>query len=336
RLEIAVWVSIVVGNFAALILYDFYRSAPLLSANIALGRADLVQYSAGRGKLFILQNLLVVAVPLSYYLYRTSTSHKLWVFAKFLAQTMLCLIPLSLYGGRFYILAPLILTVLTHSVFIRRIPIRVLAVGGITILSAAMMFAFLRFIRSDALTRSFSDTLATEFFPEMRFFELTAKVLGPVNLYREMILGLLASLLPSSLLLFLGADKQDLLFAIGSYVARALNSADPIGIRIGLLGESYLGYGYVGVSFLYLVIGMALQYLDNKFDDMPAGDGRLYTIITISLYVSLAVMYGTGGLISTFFATLFVYFIVRFSTWKEPIDDEGQGSLRDDFLQSSN
>jgi hypothetical protein len=309
-LELAIWACIAVGNIAAMLLYDFYQRIPLFAVDIDQARVNLTQYSSGRGLLFILQLLLVLGIPLAYYRYKTSAKSTPLSLAKFGVQCGACLFPLAFYGGRFYLFSPLLLLALTHSAFVKRVSLFRGMLGGVSVLVMAMIFVAIRVFGPDTDLYYASRAVWADIFPEMRMFGYVAKTVGPLGIYREILVNLVSGLFPSALLAALGIEKRELLFSVGLFVSQNTGNFG-VGIRTGLVGESFLAHGYIGVVITFFGVGLLATLITNSLARLPAGDARRFSLICTGLFLALAVPYGSNMLLTTFFVTIFSQAIQR-------------------------
>lgn len=306
KLYLVIVIFTIVGNFAAMLLYDFYRNVPIFSENIDVARQQLREYSAGRGTLFILQQVLVISVPLSYYYFRFNR-HKTRL-VEFVILSVACLIPLSFYGGRFFILVPVVLLVITQSVYFKQVKFSVVIGSSVFLLAFAMAFIAYRSFGNDVNSYYATRAIWSDFFPEVRSFAFVVSELGEPRIYKEIFYNFVSTMFPSVLLSFLGIEKKFLLFSIGDFVASATGFNLPI--RTGLIGEAYLAYGFTGVSIIFGVLGFVLGFLHRAFEKISRSDARRFIIIVSSTFLALMIPYGTNMLSTTIFATIFASFAV--------------------------
>jgi oligosaccharide repeat unit polymerase len=313
KLNIITWILIIIGNISAFILYDFYRNIPLFSENIDQARTIFQQYSAGRGTLFILQLLLILASPICYFCFMNKKVKTKINIIQFLIKLALCILPLFFYAGRFYFLTPFILTILFHTVFINKISSKKAMILGVTVFLLAISFVCYRIFGNDVNSYYAYRAIWADLFPEIRMFGFVANTIGSIGIYKEMFYNFISSLFPSIILEAIGYDKSTLLFSIGRFVSDNTGEFN-VGVRTGLLGESYLAAGFYGIFILFAAIGFVLSKLTVFMKKLTKNDSRLYIIIVISLMLSLSILYGTNLLLTTIFSSFFTTVIVKYGS----------------------
>lgn len=307
RLRWTIIALTILGNLAAIKLFDFYRSIPLFSSNIDASRLQITSYSAGRGSLFILLLLLIISIPLIYIQLMTKKNKRIRDYFLFVFEFLLCYIPLLFYGGRFYFLAPILLTFVAHSVFINKITVRQAFVFGGIILVVAMIFVIFRIFGTDVDKYYAFRALWADLFPEIRAFGFIAYEVQNPQIYGKIINNFLVSLFPSVIFDFFNLNKQLYLFRIGDYVASIIGSSLPI--RLGLLGESYLAYGIRGVIIAYSTLGFMLGLITAKFEKLHVNDVRKFQGLAFGVIAALIIPYGSNMVLTLFFCSIFTNFV---------------------------
>ncbi len=312
KLNQIIWIMVLIGNFACMLLYDFYRDIPLFSSDIDASRIEIRAFSSGRGTLFILQLLLVIAIPLIYLRFMNKKGKSWKDLFIFVVQFFLCFIPLLFYGGRFYFLTPIFLVIITHSVFIRPINLQQAFISGIIMLIIALIFVTYRIFGANLDMNLFERAVWADIFPEIRAFGYVAFLIQEPHLYPKIIVNFISSLFPSTVLGLFNINKQLLLFSIGDYVASIIGSSLPI--RLGLLGEAFLAYGMNGIAIVYFFLGFYLSIVSKIMRNLPVGDSRQFIGIIIGVISALIIPYGTNMFLTLFFCIFFSIIVVKFSS----------------------
>lgn len=314
RLQLVVLSMIIVGNIACMLLYNFYTSIPLFSSDVDAARISIREYSPGKGSLFILQILLIEAIPLIYFLFRLKRKN-IFDFLVFLFLSLISFAPLVFYGGRFYFVTPILLVILLQNIFFQRIKLRYILPISLSIIIVSMIFIAYRIFSPSEINRGYAVyAIWADLFPEMRMFGYVTYLIGEPNIYKEITTNVLSSLFPSLLLEIVGIQKKMLLFSIGDFVAGNVGTSVPI--RTGLLGESFLAYGYIGVFIAYSTLGIILALLSKAAGLFHRLDSRQFLFIVSSMFLTLVIPYGTNMISTTIFASIFACIVIVTSSKK--------------------
>lgn len=123
----------------------------------------------------------------------------------------------------------------------------------------------------------------------------------------KLFVGALAPLLPKQVWELFDVDKQDLVHKFGANFVFGAEFHDPIGIRIGTIGEAYAGYGlYWGVCLQLFLYGLIFGLLEKTYFRLHPADARL---VFISFLMALLLILPINTLyVTTAFFTFFGFF----------------------------
>lgn len=318
KLKRITWAYITVGNIAAGILYNFYTNLsiiPLLSSNSDGARYALTRYSPGKGSLWILMLLLMIAIPQAYVVLLSYGKLNLRRWFEFIFQFILSFIPLTLYAGRFYFLTPLVMLILVHVFLRKSISIIKMGIVVAVILLFAMGFVAFR-VTGSPLGGQATRIIWADLFPEMRSFAMAVYFVGNPKIWKQIIVNIVSSWLPSIVFSLVGEYKPDFLFSIGRFVTSNVDQSLRTfggGIRAGLLGESYFAYGFLGVLMTFFFLGFITTAMDKIINEADIWDVRRFRSILMSIVLALSIPYGTNMFITSLFIFIFVMVSTRYS-----------------------
>lgn len=108
------------------------------------------------------------------------------------------------------------------------------------------------------------------------------RVPGKKLLKEDIFIGVLAALLPKEVWSLFGFDKDKLLeYNAAFYFDDYFNHYGGGGIRIGIIGECYAGFGVPGVIFIMVFLGFVLGYLENRYLALDREDPKQAVICFI-------------------------------------------------------
>ena len=323
KLNSVIWFLIIVGNLATFKLFDYYTNIPLFSYNIKQAKLDASSFSAGKGMLITLMQLLTIVIPYVHYYYCTLSRQNSKAFYKFFfywLKIFLCIIPLSFYGGRFYIILPIILVLFFHTYFFNRLSLKTILPFFVFIISISMIFVSFRIAGSSLSFATATRAIWADLFPEIRGFGMVVSYIGCPYIYKEMIVNFFIKFFPSFVLIPCGIDKQQYLLTIGRYVSENVDATlSGNAIRTGLLGESYLAGNYTGVFILHFCIASLALYFTRKLIILEKNDFRNTHFLIAGVTLSTSVVYGTNQLYTFVLITVISIIISSYASDKTKI-----------------
>ena len=124
--------------------------------------------------------------------------------------------------------------------------------------------------------------------------------------------GVVAPVLPKEVYQIIGIDKETLLADnAAEYLGRYFGHY--AGIRIGVVGESYVGFGIRGVIVFMMLLGFVFAYVEKKYLILNLNDVRLSGyVFLLSLFFFLPLLtfinFTTIGIFFGFFLILIMIF----------------------------
>jgi len=128
--------------------------------------------------------------------------------------------------------------------------------------------------------------------------------------YGQTFLAVPAAFIPSQVFQIFGIIKLDILHNTSARIVAKYYNVDAEGLRIGLMGELFLNFGFYGAMFMYF-LGLITKKLQYKIETTNYSDFRLgfyYLFFTIILYSIDSQIDVIGTLVSEF---LIVFLITK-------------------------
>ena len=290
RLRYALYATLMLGVIGAYFVFDRFRVIPLMAADVEQARIYINRNSPK--PFWPLWNLLLQSAPLAYILYRIEGRTDV-ARLRLLAVSATSLLMLSLYGGRSFLLVPVILTLLIYVHELQpRFSLARAGAFGVAVLCFAMLFIAYRSQReSYDLNRAFRFMIA-DFFPEVRTFALAVHDLPDLQAGYEGLTTVIVGIVPSGFLSVLGVDKSELWKPIGTRVLEGLDFSGILGLRMSLVGELYFMGHWTTIAVVMGLLGVWLGYLDHRLHRGRAAIDR-YPYIVAGLLTMLLIPYGT-------------------------------------------
>ncbi|MFA6217697.1 MAG: O-antigen polymerase [Candidatus Omnitrophota bacterium] len=213
----------------------------------------------------------------------TSKFSKLWIIAFFISSYLFCIevksrkryllimivcgFFLSIYGQRMYLLICFSYFALIFIKFNKKIDFKKLIVFLAIIV---LMFLSIAQLRGDwnYKLKSLSPVkqISIKTFGEWKEYSYVLNKFTNESgfLKHRIFTGVFAAIVPKQVWLMVGQDKNELLsFNAPAYFGEYFGHY--AGIRIGIIGEAYVGYGILGVVILMFVLGFLVVLLEKKY-----------------------------------------------------------------------
>lgn len=212
---------------------------------------------------------------------------------------MLSVLLILMFGSmaRQFFIFPLV-TLIFYSIFSKK-NISYLKLMIVSFLVFIVFFSYLSIRSKQALTlESFANNVGMEIMPE---FLSLAQVLendpeGEIFPKSDVLNIIFMSAIPRQILSIFNLDKE------GNYVNTGIKLAEHIGlnnvgIRVGIIGESFLYFGYFGVIFISLILSAIVSFIDTYTQTLNPNDSR----IIILSFLSALVLFSTKGQLNSIF-----------------------------------
>ncbi len=128
--------------------------------------------------------------------------------------------------------------------------------------------------------------------------------------YGQTFLAVPVAFIPSQILQVFGIKKLEILHNTSARIVAKFYNSNAEGLRIGLMGELFLNFGYYGAIFMYF-LGLITKKLQYKIEATSQSDFRLgfyYLFFSIILYSIDSQIDAIGVLLSEF---LIVFWITK-------------------------
>lgn len=263
RIIIILSITIPLSYISAYKLFGGFANAPLFSDNIDLARFRLAGTSRGYlwFGLFSAFHSVTLLVAIA-----SIVKKDIIKYILLLITFIISIFPLILYGGRSFVLIPILISVF----FITRTKnisfSKVIFLFIIIFIFAIQLFGMLRTYDERVISSSkFLHYIFTATFPEVRTIANISEKISGHEVNSKPLYSFLAATLPKILFTLFGLDKSEFNIPIGA----AMSSYDPDsiagqGYRTTLLGEIYLLHDYLGILIWGLCIGLLFYILDNR------------------------------------------------------------------------
>jgi hypothetical protein len=331
RLDRVVWILIGFSWLGALLLFFATGNVPIMSLLHPGGVDASRDLVGGAGWKHALLWCGINAFVLAVVEHRIPQPGRRHRHLRVSIQLVASLAPLTLYGGRFMIGIPLLLALLWLARAGRRASFLQLAPWLVVLLVLATLFGAVRSSGLTGTSESYLAKLRADTFPEMRGFG--AVLLNPPTDFREQTTRYILVLpVPSELAKSLfGLDKSALASYVGEAMYKAMYRA-PIagtGVRVSLMGEAFIAFGYAGVAVLFCLMGALLSLLDAL--TRSSDDSKRYAAFTAAVMLAATIPYGfllfyTGGAI-----TITALLTARFGSTPQYGHSSGRGPLSADL-----
>jgi len=206
---------------------------------------------------------------------------------------VLGLVCASLYGNRFFVALPAGACVLLWNQVRSRISARTVA---ISFMAGVPVFALFGFWRQQDTGVSLLGPIALVLYGTLSEFRDVGWTLdfysGPHPLLHGSTLGgLFVPLLPSAVWSVFGVDKAAV-FAHSNAAVLAQEMGQFAAQRIGIYGELFMNFGWIGSFVGALLYGMVVGYLDRRF--LALSDGRVVGGVVLAV-IAVAILYAQVG-----------------------------------------
>jgi len=297
------WTLVFVASGFVASFFMFRGGVPLFANDVNAARARVAAEAQGLfWFLYMGLQMVLLLLLVEFAAVKLSVSKR---FLRLLSVALLCFV-LSLYGGRFFVLMPL-LTTAVYLMYKSLINQRYLWLFvGLVLAVTISVSSYRMYGSADNLFDLLVIGVRNDFFPEMRTLVQLESLVG--NFDSAYIWNPFLSFLPSSFYLLFGIDKNaELMLMIGTYLSAFDAEAQDVGYRVSILGEVYLGMGYWGV-FCSSVIVNGLSIIINKTIKWD-----LFFVFVLIMFCML-VPYGVTFIRSSLIMLPFGYVILRLAT----------------------
>jgi hypothetical protein len=286
RLTAFAWLFTALSYVGAVGIYVQSGVIPVLSARVDAARVIVNRTASGFMLPLVMLGIIAVGLHFAAMEVRRSGGAPRRIGSA-LAGALIALPPLFLYGGRFFVIMPMLLVAIMW-IWENRSRLRALATPlvGAAAAGTAMWWVVLRIYGSTATSAQVFRGLMNDTLSEMRLFALSLYQVPREGLAMNILGPVATGLLPERVATLLGIDKAALFRPIGGVVMSSLYQFagnEFLGIRLSALGEFYLGFGLVGVCALGLVVGGLAILVDGIAEDEDAGRRLVAAVATAAL-----------------------------------------------------
>jgi len=244
----------------------------------------------------------------------------------FIVITIVSLLALTIYGQRFYIFIGLSCFILLYYKF-HRFKLHQFAYGVLLIVG---LLYFAEYRSSRALERlSVSDMVTMNVASVWQEYAVVVNQVRATQQFYEwdIFIGAMVPVLPKEVWAVFGVDKEYLIRNRGAAYVFGRQFHDPLGIRVGTIGEAYAGFGLIpGVCLQMLLFGLILGVLEIAYLRLDKTDGRLALVcllISIIMMLPFTTLYVTIAA-AGFFGS-FLFLICEFGTIRTEVSSDERG-----------
>jgi hypothetical protein len=197
----------------------------------------------------------------------------------------------GIYGARYHQFIMIVFSIIMVNKVIKRIRISYIALLfiGCAILSVFVVIARSRFIREQDLP--IHEKLIHNTFGEFRTFAYSVQEYPERDfLHGKGFLSTLAPMFPKQVWQAFNINKEKLSNFGSAAIMRDIFGAIA-GIRIGIIGEGFINFGYLGIILVPLLSGILFGVLENIFLSLRCFDVKEIIVafaISIMMYLPLA------------------------------------------------
>lgn len=302
--SLLLWSCLAVAAFFTLFVIFRLGYIPLLHASIDEVRGEF-HLSAGEYPLK-LSRLWLAAVPLAATFAAFRTRNRVYF-----AIVLVCSLALVIYGQRTYMLLA-ITTALLIYVKIRRVKYLHVAILGGSLVVLFLLYAEFRAGRSFK-ELSTSELIVMNSFREWREYTFFVNETRESQEFygEDFFTGALLPVLPKQVWAVVGVDKNKLMLEKSAAHILGRELDEGLGIRIGTIGEAYMGFGlFHGVVLQMLVFGLIFGWLELYYLRLDQRDARLALVsfaLSLLLYLPIATLITTLSI-----AVFFGFFLILF------------------------
>lgn len=286
RLKIIMILFIFIAALSTLLALYKIGYIPLFKGNIDVTRftydAEIGEYRIKFSRLWLI--VYIIAVHL-YFIEK----RRFYIFI-IVASTVLLLV----YGNRTYALIPTVYLFLAYLKYKKSIKIRNLV---LVVLIAIMLFYSINQIRGSEAEEYKKVTLTERVifvtFGEWREFSYVMNDFNKsksVFLKEKIFIGVLAPIFPKQFWMLLGLDKDELLANNAAYYF-GYYFGHYAGIRVGVIGECFVGFGIPGVILIMFVVGMLFSFCERRYISFSLDEPRfMMTCFVLAIFMFLPLL----------------------------------------------
>jgi|SaaInlStandDraft_3_1057020.scaffolds.fasta_scaffold01053_5 oligosaccharide repeat unit polymerase len=320
------WIGIV-GIVAFSVFYTFYiKGFPVIQGISPNASSELRSIVSGEGHLAHLIAFNAMTMVLIYGgVYMVMFGKNNFIIFMFLSAILAFL----LWGARIYIAIP-VLMIFPYLTRIKEYPLKKimsLIVAFVVLGSVYGAVRNLAFYEERNQIISYDNTIdkmaSLHFAPEFRdtagvvsYLEELRQEYGP----EPYIAGIFYTALPGRILSFFGIDKQKLFDEEGSgsgwLIAKVTRGYDWGGVRPGIMSQTLMAFGIVGVIVLFVGYGTLFSYLDHKAMTGDRNSPNMVLIYILSGLFSFSIIGTTHSVFSKFWYLIYFFIIVLLLTSK--------------------
>jgi oligosaccharide repeat unit polymerase len=244
-------------------------------------------YLAGNNIIKFSRLWLIVALIATHLLFLTK---KRW-YALILIISLFCLV---IYGQRQFALIATVYFFLIRMRYVKRIEVKKLIAYAIVIILIFYCISYVRgFKRNEFKSLSLGERILFNTFGEWREYSYVVNKFNNSKyapLREKLYLGAVVAPVPEVVFTIFGVNKRDLYISNASdYFGRYFGHY--AGIRIGIIGESYIGLGLTGIFIFLIFLGLVFAFLETNYLSLEKTDPRLvFSAFLLSILVFLPLL----------------------------------------------
>ena len=215
----------------------------------------------------------------------------------------------NIYGDRFHLFVMFFFSIIMINKIVGRFKLSYfIGLFFIGLFSSTIISVF-RITASLATDKmNIFENIVFSAFGEWREFAYTLKNFPAVDfLHGKTFVSVVAPMFPKQVWAVFGIDKSELLGYTSAAVMRRI-FGHYAGIRIGIAGEGFINFGYLGVAFVSLATGVIFGILENIFLSLKKFDIKEIFFVFI-LAMMLFLPAAQTDVITTYFF-FYCYFLI--------------------------
>ncbi|MEW5797654.1 MAG: O-antigen polymerase [Bacteroidota bacterium] len=298
RLKVAILVTFAIGMAGAILVFSKLGFIPIL-ADLTVSQRASLGTMVGSGLQSKMYLTLMITIILSLVYLIKVDSRSIFAVFFFFVTTML----LFGYGARFFFVMPALVGLFCYNNFVKRIKFVYVILGFLVLFPLLVVYTS---AREDLTTGESIGMYGFAFylFGEFRDFTYMLDKLGRYNQYLggTTLMNILYTAMPQQVWEVFGINKLGAMYSSATFSADFLYKANA-GIRIGLLGEFFINFGYTGIYIGSFIFGICAGILDIFYEVLP----RKTTGQIFVAFLTVNLLFSVIGQIDGVFATIYYY-----------------------------
>lgn len=286
RLKVSFYIFLTISIIFSSIALLKVGYVPILKGNIDVIRFSYINV-IGDNIIKFSRLWLVVAI-ISTHLFFLEKRRLFYIFVIICAG-----LNLVIFGQRIYLLIPIVYFFLISTKFGLRVSFKKIIVFFVLIVSLYYSISVVRsFERIEFRKLAFIERIVYRTFGEWREYSYSVnKFCQRPNSFLggSVFYGVMAAVIPKEVFRIYGFDKNSFLpYNAANFFGRYFDHY--AGVRIGVVGESYVAFGSFGVIGLMILLGLFFSYLEQKFISLDWNDARISIvafILSLSVFLPL-------------------------------------------------